>query len=419
MSKNQADMTLDFLKERTDNLLIVGGGGTGKSTLIRKWLNYDDSIIPVTPTGIAAINLGCGCSTAHSAFAIPLSPNLYDHINHGAKLRLKRHKMDALAACSGILIDEISMIRGDVLDYIDYTMKIVRRNNEPFGGVRMVVVGDPFQLAPVVKARDGMTKKWFFESRVWKQLDLLQAELTEIHRQTDSDFKEVLARVRIGEHTHDDLDYLNQNIDKWNEDCIVLASTNSSVNNINERKLEELDGKKFYSRMIIQKKFDPKDVKASEHLELRVGARVVFVKNNYDTDGSPIWINGTAGVVKGFRDNLVEVQIDGGELVDVERATWEKVERRRVEGIWRDEIVGKCIQFPLKLGFASTIHSAQSLTLERLFFKNTNLFTAGQAYTALSRATGPQALTLQQRMAMRDIKVNQKVKDWYDKFVRT
>jgi len=410
---NQCDKVLACLKEHKDNVLIIGGGGTGKSTLIRKWLEDDDTIMAVTPTGISAVNLGMGATTAHSGCAIPVVPNLYDNINHDVPPRMSQNKKDTWREANSLLIDEISMIRADVLDYMDYSLRFVRQSDEPFGGLRIVIVGDPFQLSPVVKGNEGLRRKWFFESKVWPRLSLLKAELTEIHRQTDITFKDCLNRIRLGEHTPDDMKYLNTRIGKWNEESLVLAATNESVNNINERKINELKGEEFISYMTVQGNFQSKDCRASEKLVLKRGARVVFIKNKYDVFGSPIWINGTTGIVKDFYGDVINVKIDDGDTVEVVRDSWETMERKCVEGKWKTEITGKCFQFPVKLGFASTIHSAQSLTLKKLFFKNFNMFSAGQAYTALSRATGPEALTLERNMNYRDIKVDDKVLNWY------
>lgn len=411
--KNQCDLTLDFLTEEKDNLLIVGGGGTGKSTLIRKWLEEDDTIVPVTPTGVSAVNLGMGATTAHSGCSIPMVLNLYDHIDHQVPVRMSQTRKDTWRAATALLIDEISMIRSDVLDYMDYVLRSIRYVSKPFGGLRIVMVGDPFQLSPVVKGNEGLNRKWFFESRVWHQLEIMKAELTEIHRQSDVDFKECLSRIRLGLHTMDDIKYLNSHKGKWNEESLVLAATNQSVNNINERKIGELEGDDFISHMIVQGNFKAKDCRASEKLVLKRGARVVFIKNKYNAFGEPTWINGTTGVVKDFYGDIVQVKIDDGDTVEVVRETWESMERKYEDGKWKTEVTGKCFQFPIKLGFASTIHSAQSLTLKKLFFKNTNMFSAGQAYTALSRATGPEALTLEHSMNPRDIKVDAKVIDWY------
>jgi len=415
---NQCDKVLDFLKNHDDNLVIFGSGGCGKTTLIRKWLEHDNTIIPLTPTGVAAVNLGMGAVTAHSGCAIPLTLNLYDKMNHREALRLSQQKKETWIAASTLLIDEISMIRADVLDYIDYTLKIIRDSARPFGGLRVVMVGDPFQLSPVIKGHEGLNRRWFFESRVWKKIEVLKAELTEIHRQSDPDFKDCLNRIRFGEHTTQDMEYLNKLCGPWDGESIVLSPTNQSADNINTRKINELEGDEFVSPMIVQGNFKPKDCRASEMLVLKRGARVVFIKNKYDSAGRATWINGTTGCVEDFNSNSIYVKIDKGETVEVVKDTWESMERKNVNGVWKTEVNGKCFQFPVKLGFACTIHSAQSLTLSNLFFKNINLFSPGQSYTALSRATGPEALTLEKSMNVRDICVDKKVLEWYNRNIR-
>lgn len=413
MKKKQCDVVLDYLLNGDRNVLLIGGGGTGKSTLIRKWMSQDPTVMAIAPTGIASINLGMGCATAHSSCGIPISPNLYDHIHKNLYPKISLIKRDTIKNCTALLLEEISMIRADVLDYIDYVFKKLRSSVEPFGGVRLVFVGDPFQLPPVVAAGDGLSKHWFFDSFVWENIDYVRAELTEVHRQTDRQFIDTLSRMRIGTQTNEDIDYINTRVGRWDQDCMVLASTNSAVDDINNYKLDVLDTESFTSEMMTFGSFRPKDVRAPEILDLKIGARVVFVKNKYTLKGETLWVNGTTGKVHAFKGDIIQVKIDGGNIVDVSKESWEKVERQFKNDEWEQVVKGSCTQYPLRLGFASTIHSAQSLTLSKFFLKNGDIFSVGQLYTAISRAVGPKSITLEQHVSSRDIRVDESVKLWH------
>ncbi len=413
---DKADAAYNFLCKDNRSLFLVGGAGVGKSTVVRRWLEDNDNVLVTAPTGAAAINIGG--QTLHSLFNVPIGESLYDLMGEYRTPMISGDKREIIKSASALLIDEISMVQAELLDMVSYTLQYVLGTGDlPFGGMRVILVGDPFQLAPVVKKGASNDKIWFFESDVWSVAPPPIGELTHIFRQSDPLFKEVLNRVRIGEQTIDDLHILNRRVKKRDDLAVVLSTVNETADRINLLKLSELKGKSQTYRMSTVGDFNPKSIKAPEELQLKKGARVLFVKNKY-LDGRTLWVNGDTGTVEDLLETSVLVKMDKGPTVTVGADQWENKERVMDSETKKSAVkaVGWARQIPLRLGWAWTVHSAQGSTLEKVHYINDRIFSPGQTYTALSRVTSLEGLTLEKMMTGRDIKVDGRVKRFWSIF---
>jgi ATP-dependent exoDNAse (exonuclease V) alpha subunit len=416
----ERDKFLELFAEG-ESLFLTGRAGTGKSTLIRELIQKSGKkMIVLAPTGVAAINLRA--KTIHSFFQFPLRPILPN--GDRAIKRLNPRKKKIIAEAEAIVIDEISMVRADLLDAIDQSLRLNTGSKKPFAGKQMIFVGDLFQLKPVITNRMGekdiigqhyKLPAYFFDAYCYRMLKPKIVELKHVYRQAaDQDFLAILDRIRVGNHTKDDLDILNQKFARHyqgDEIAIELCTTNQIVNDINQRKLEELDTPVVYFEAEVEDNFEEKLYPTHYNLMLKQGAQVMFIKNGED------YVNGTLGKITYIDAATVEVELETGEVIQVEPTTWDNIEyefddkKNQING----NTIGTFTQYPLKLAWAITIHKSQGLTFNNLYLNlGFGAFDTGQTYVALSRCTSLEGLLLRRRIRNIDVKVDPRVVEFWD-----
>lgn len=405
LSKEQEQM---FEKMETSNahMFITGKAGTGKSVLLSYFKNYSHkNIVVCAPTGVAALNIGG--QTIHSLFRLPIGFIQNERIKVDAKTALIFKHTDV------VVIDEISMVRADVMDAIDYVLRKARNNNLPFGGMQIIMFGDMYQLPPVVEDRElheyftaNNGGFYFFNAHIWKTTQLEIYELNMIFRQKDEDFREILNAIRKGETHQQVLDRLNSRVeyDIPEENIIALVPTNAQVERINSYRLNMLSGPEHtYTASVegnLERSFFPTD----EYLKLKKQAQVMLIKN--DTDRR--WVNGSLGYVTDLTNDEVKVKIDG-EVYSIPKVTWNKIrytynhETRKVE----EDVIASFTQFPLRLAWGMTIHKSQGQTYGQVVIDLGNgAFAHGQTYVALSRCKTLGGIYLRREIMPRDIIVD-------------
>ncbi|GAB3297918.1 ATP-dependent DNA helicase [Pseudoclavibacter terrae] len=400
----------DAIEHTRDHLFVTGRAGTGKSTLLNHlaW-HTSKQLVIAAPTGVAALNVGG--QTIHSLFKLPIGVIGDAPIEQNGDVRKLLNKIDTL------VIDEVSMVSADLMDAIDRSLRQARqRKNEAFGGVQLVMFGDPFQLAPVPPSdpderayfRDHYRSLWFFDAKVWQEAELRIHALREIHRQHEDEFKNILTAVRYGQVTADMANRLNTVGARPApaDGTITLASRNAQVSRINAQNLERLPGASMTANADISGEFGGRNFPADERLDLKVGAQVMFLRN--DSDGR--WVNGSIGEVTRI-DKTVYVEIDGDEH-EVEPLVWEKLKYSYspdTRELSRD-VVGEFTQFPLRLAWAVTIHKSQGKTYDRAVVDlGARAFSPGQTYVALSRIRALDGLHLSRPLQPNDIFVDDNV----------
>lgn len=395
------------------HVFVTGRAGTGKSTLLNhlSW-NTEKQIVIAAPTGVAALNVGG--QTIHSLFRLPIGV-IADHpLEQSAELRKLLNTIDTL------VIDEVSMVNADLMDAIDRALRQARqRADEPFGGVQIVLFGDPYQLAPVpgdsderAYFADTYRSMWFFDARVWREAELVIFELTQIHRQHEADFKAMLNAVRHGRVTKEVADRLNELGARTPPDdgTITLATRNDSVNRINATALQRLSGRALSAKAEVTGDFGNRTYPADETLELKVGAQVMFLRNDNGYGDGPRWVNGSIGTVTRI-DSTVFVDVDGV-VHEVEPAVWEKYKYSydSVAKKLTKDVVAEFTQFPLRLAWAVTIHKSQGKTYDSAIVDlGARAFSPGQTYVALSRLTSLGGLYLTRPLRPSDIMVDENV----------
>ncbi|MEO7124007.1 MAG: AAA family ATPase [Lacisediminihabitans sp.] len=400
----------DNIETTRDNIFVTGRAGTGKSTLLNhlSW-NTSKQVVICAPTGVAALNVGG--QTIHSLFLLPIGVIADREIEQSAALRKLLNTIDTL------VIDEVSMVNADLLDAIDRSLRQARqRPLEAFGGVQLVLFGDPYQLAPVPGDADEQAyfadqyrSMWFFDAKVWQETDLRIFELSTIHRQHEQEFKYMLNAVRHGRVTAEIAEQLNETgaREAPHDGVITLATTNATVNRINATELARLPGRVLTAKAEITGEFGGRAYPADESLELKVGAQVMFLRNDSDQR----WVNGSVGTVTKI-STTVFVEIDGEEH-EVQPAVWEKYKysySTATKQLKRD-IVAEFTQFPLRLAWAVTIHKSQGKTYDRAIVDlGQRSFAPGQTYVALSRISSLEGLYLTRPLRPSDIIVDDNVR---------
>lgn len=422
-----------------NSVFLTGKAGTGKSTFL-KYLTATTKkkFVTLAPTGIAAVN--AGGQTLHSFFHLPFKPLLADDPDVATASRLrKRFKyakpfVKLLKALDFIIIDEISMVRADTIDLIDRILRVYCNHRLPFGGKQLLLVGDIFQLEPVIsgEVRDILSHRYlqgmyFFNAEAFKSLHLVPVELHKVHRQRDDNFIRLLDRVRLGQPLDSDLETLNRLVGKLpsGQMTMTLATRRDSVDHLNAQELARLPGAVRTFCGVISGDFPDQSLPTDKVLELKIGAQVVFIRNDMAQPATPNgpaerrWVNGTLGKVHDFGDTTIIVELADGTRHAVVQEIWENVkyvyneEKHRVDEI----VLGTFIQFPLKAAWALTIHKSQGLTFENVCIDiGHGAFSGGQAYVALSRCRSLSGLAMRSTINRRDIFVNPAIVEFSKKF---
>ncbi|MBQ0084614.1 MAG: AAA family ATPase [Prevotella sp.] len=389
----------ELIAETNSSFFLTGRAGTGKTTFLQNVQKMvKKNFIVLAPTGVAAIL--AGGDTIHSFFGLPM-----EVCTPGTCGKMNEAKILTLLHADTIIIDEVSMVRCDVMDAIDYTMRKALRNNMPFGGKQMIFVGDMFQLPPVVK--QGMERDllknlyhtdnlFFYKSEVAKRMRLVKIEFQKVYRQEDERFLKILENVRLNKVTPEDIMQLNDHVRTPSEadgSVITLASINKTADEINLKHLEEINAKEFVYEGSIEGIFDEKRFPVDFKLRLKVGAQVMFARN----DTQKRWVNGTLGKVTKLEKDEISVTLNNGETYVVPCCSWESYtyDYNKEERKMKKELSGTFSQYPLKLAWAITVHKSQGMTFDKLSLNlSRGMFAAGQLYVALSRVRSLEGLFL-------------------------
>ena len=412
----------EFAEHTGISIFLTGKAGTGKTTFLKALKEHSSKrIIVVAPTGVAAIN--AGGVTIHSFFQLPLSPyvpgtTFKDRYDFGKEKRRIIRTLDML------VIDEISMVRSDLLDAIDNVLRRYRDPTLPFGGVQLLMIGDLHQLTPVVTPRDEELLRpyydtpYFFGSHALQQTSYVTIQLTHVYRQQDQAFIDILNHVRDGVPTAEDLARLNTRckpmfIPKAEDGYIRLTTHNRMADSYNDNELHKLPGKRYVFKAEIEKEFPESSYPADVNLELKQGAQVMFIKN--DPSPSHLYYNGRIGHVVGFEEGKIVVKCPGDDYtISVEPAEWENTRYAINEEtkVIEPQVLGVFRQYPLRLAWAITIHKSQGLTFEHAIIDASASFASGQVYVALSRCKSLEGLVLASQIQSRNIIGDARVNDY-------
>ncbi|MDR0894559.1 MAG: AAA family ATPase [Prevotellaceae bacterium] len=437
LNNSEFQSVLKLVQYTRQSVFLTGKAGTGKSTFLHYiCVHTKKKHVVLAPTGIAAIN--AGGSTLHSFFRLPTRPIPPDDPDLSLQrgrihdvFKYSKEQRKLIKELELIIIDEISMVRADIIDAVDRLLRVYSNNlREPFGGKQLLLVGDIYQLEPVVAGdeRDILRRfyptsiPYFFAARVFGEIDLVSIELQKVYRQADRVFVGVLDRIRRNSVTDADLLLLNTRYGAdmaagGNDMCITIAPRRHTVDSINERHLAKLPGETVTFAGKITDNFPQKSLPTTLELELKPGAQVIFVKNDFDRR----WVNGTIGVVTGFdeHDEVLYILTDDGHEVDVTPNSWRNIRYRYNEKEHKveEEVLGTFTQFPVRLAWAITVHKSQGLTFSRVIIDFTGgVFAGGQTYVALSRCTSLEGLSLKMPVTRSDIFVRAEVVNFAERF---
>jgi len=423
---------LDIIKHTKKTVYLTGKAGTGKTTFL-KYLKttVNKNMVVVAPTGVAAVN--AGGQTIHSFFQIAPSlfvPNdkrlrksanmgdndkstIFEHFNYSEE------KQKIINALEILVIDEVSMVRCDLLDVIDRLLRIFRKKEAlPFGGVQVVLIGDTFQLPPILKDEEKeilmphYESEFFFSSNVIQKIKPIYIELKKIYRQKDQRFINLLNKIRNSDLTHDQLKSLNTKYDpnfdfEKHTNCIMLCTHNEKVREINNEKLSRLTSSLQNFEATLAGEFPDRNFPTEKRLEIKIDAQVMFIKNDKDKK----YYNGKIGKIVRIEGEKIIVEDEAKNQIEVEQQVWKNIKYNWNEekGEIEDEELGSFTQYPLKLAWAITVHKSQGLTFEKIIADLGNAFAAGQVYVALSRCTSFEGLVLASKIPHQAIKTDKRV----------
>ncbi|MCO6461584.1 MAG: AAA family ATPase [Saprospiraceae bacterium] len=413
---------LNEIDQGNNHLFITGKAGTGKSTLLdlyRRTTNKNLAIL--APTGIAALRVHG--QTIHSFFKFPPRLILPEDI------KIKPGLMRLVKNLEILILDEISMVRADILDGINMMLQLHRNSSLPFGGVRLVVFGDIYQLPPILSSneerhyfRQKYETPYFFSSNIWRKLENIQyINLHTVYRQSDRMFIRLLDDIRSGDIDYETLSDLNKNvISDFDEDGYIhLSPRNATMQRINLQKLDELPGAEYIYTATITGEFNPQNMPTDPILRLKVGAQIIFIKN----DPERAYVNGTIGLVIELESNKIKVHLPlEDKQLTVTRASWDMIRYvtdPEKEHKIKPEVVGSFEAFPLKLAWAMSIHKSQGQTFDRVILDmEGGAFEYGQTYVALSRCRTMEGIVLKRPLKPSDIMVDPRIVDFYINHIR-
>lgn len=433
-----AEYTLQFINQTQRSIFLTGKAGTGKTTLLREIIaTTHKNTVVVAPTGIAALN--AGGVTIHSMFQLPfggfipsfnVESQFTETVKFESKDTLRRHfkmgglKKSVIRNMELLVIDEVSMLRADLLDAMDYMMQTVRKKTTPFGGVQVLYIGDLLQLPPVIRDEEWRTLrayykgKFFFHSHVVQQNPPLYIELSKIFRQTDTTFISVLNNLRNNQITPEDIQVLNKYVKpdfdlKANKGYITLTTHNAKADTMNSQALHDLKGELITYKPDIVGDFPEKIFPIEENLKLKIGAQVMFVKNDLSVDKN--YFNGKMGIIKSLSSQEILVHFpEEDKTIEVEKYEWQNI-RYKVDQATKEieeEVLGTFVHYPIKLAWAITVHKSQGLTFDKAAIDVSQVFMPGQAYVALSRLRSLEGLILLSPLRMNGISNDQDVMDY-------
>lgn len=418
-----AKTVLELMNNSQKNIFLTGKAGTGKSTLLdyfRK--NTEKNVVVLAPTGVSAVNING--ETIHAFFGLKPGFELPE-----AKKRKQPKNPSLYKRITTIVIDEISMVRADLMDAMDIFLRNVRKNSEPFGGVQMIFIGDLYQLPPVITNADrkifyedyGYKAPYFFNSDVFSRDDFFLEfiELEKIYRQNDSTFINLLNAVRDNSISYHQIQELNRAtksdfFPKRDSGFISLCTTNADVNSINEKNLEEIEEEEFFADGIIEGDVQKNLFPAEEYLTVKKGSQIIFLNN----DSKRRWVNGSLGKIVSIDTDeyCMEIEIDG-KVHEIEPHTWDISKYVIKNGKLEREMIGSFTQFPIKLAWAITIHKSQGKTFDNVVIDfGRGTFAHGQAYVALSRCRTFSGMVMRRNILKSDIKMDLKITDFFSRF---
>ncbi len=423
-------LAADFISHTSRSVFLTGKAGTGKTTFLKYIAeNTDKNFAIAAPTGVAAIN--AGGMTLHSLFQLPFGIYLPGFNDHNSaiqitsrntlfkNLHLSKSKRELLQELELLIIDEVSMVRCDMLDAVDAILRGVRKRHQPFGGVQVLFIGDLYQLSPVAKAdewsilKDHYESPFFFHSKVVQESPPLCIQLNKIYRQSEQVFIDLLNSVRNNEVSSDDLELLNSRLlNVPLEGAVTLTTHNQKADAINVQELSKLSGDSFRFHATIESDFPEKNYPTDEVLTLKKGARIMFIKN--DTSEDKRYYNGKIATITHVDADAIEVEFDDGDTFDLNKISWTNIRYQynsTTDDIEEEEL-GSFTQFPIRLAWAITIHKSQGLTFQKAIIDAGSSFTPGQVYVALSRCTSLDGIVLQSPITHRQITTNPQVVEY-------